>query len=245
MHRSLRQKVIGGAAVAVLLAGGALAAVSATGQSNPHKTPAAKLARAARRSGARDLATAASYLGVSPGQLSSELQAGKTLAQVAGATPGKSAQGLIEALVAAKKARVAAATAKLPKRVSAEVNRPGGPGAGALGAPRSTGGGNRVDMMFAGPHHQGSIAASYLGAAPAQLQAELESGKTLAQVAEATAGRSKAGLIAALVAARTQELAGSVAAGRLTQAKEARRQANLSKRVTTLVDRRFAKGAAA
>jgi hypothetical protein len=129
--------------------------------------------------------------------------------------------------------------------VSAEVNRPGGPGAGALGAPRSTGAGNRVAMMFAGPHHQGSIAASYLGAAPAQLQAELESGKTLAQVAEATAGRSKAGLIAALVAARTQELAGSVTAGRLTQAKEARRQANLSKRVTTLVDSRFAKGAAA
>jgi len=100
MQRSLRQKVIAAAAVAVLLAGGALAAVSATGQTNSRKTRSARLARTVQRRASRDLATAAGYLGLSSGQISSELRSGKTLAQIAAATPGKSEQGLIDALVA-------------------------------------------------------------------------------------------------------------------------------------------------
>ena len=46
-----------------------------------------------------------------------------------------------------------------------------------------------------------AAAAAYLGISQAGLQTKLRAGSTLAQVAAATAGKSKAGLVAALVAA--------------------------------------------
>jgi hypothetical protein len=48
------------------------------------------------------LSTASSYLGVSESSLQSQLESGKTLGQIADATSGKSAAGLIDALVAAE-----------------------------------------------------------------------------------------------------------------------------------------------
>jgi hypothetical protein len=78
--------------------------------------------------------------------------------------------------------------------------------------------------LFGGPHrHFGrgpfgglDAAERYLGVTEAQLRAELESGKTLAQVAQAH-GKSVAGLVDALVSDAKQRLDASVAAGRLTQ----------------------------
>jgi hypothetical protein len=52
---------------------------------------------------------AATYLGVTEAALTTQLQAGKTLAQVAAATSGKSAAGLIDALVAAEQTELTAA----------------------------------------------------------------------------------------------------------------------------------------
>jgi len=229
VNRSLKQKVAAGAAVAVVVAGGASAAVSATGQSTASKRAAP---RPAAQHG-RDLSTAASYLGLSTAQLEADLQSGRTLAQVAGASSGKSAAGLIEALVAAKKARLDAAAAKLTQRVTAEVNRVGGPrGAGRFGDGR---------QLFATHLRLGFVAANYLGVTPAQLRSDLRSGKTLAQIAGATAGKSEAGLIQALVTARKERLAAAVAAGKLTQARENARLPKLTKRVTALVNRTFAK----
>ena len=46
---------------------------------------------------------------------------------------------------------------------------------------------------------------------------ELQSGKTLGEVADATSGKSKAGLVAALVADEKSHLAQAVKDGRLTQ----------------------------
>jgi hypothetical protein len=235
VKRSVKQKVFAAAAVAVLLGGGALAAVSATGQTAPHK--ARHAGAAARAVRAHDLMTAAGYLGVSVTQLESELRTGKTLAQVASGSGGKSAAGLIEALVAAKKAKLSNVSAKLPRRVSVEVNRAGGPGVGVGGA-------SSLELLFANPRRLGSLAAGYLGVSAAQLQTELHAGRTLAQVADATAGKSQAGLIDALVAAKRQKLGFSRAAGKLTQAKESKRLAKLSKRVNRLVQRRFAGSAA-
>jgi hypothetical protein len=108
------------------------------------------------RGGGGDLAAAATYLGVSQSDLLTSLQSGKTLAQVAGATSGKSVAGLIDALVADQKAKLASAVtagqftqaqadqiaAGLTARVTAEVNgtRPargpggfGGPGGHGFG----------------------------------------------------------------------------------------------------------------
>jgi hypothetical protein len=153
VSRRVRQKVFAAAAVAVLLAGGALAAVSATGQSSARKHTAREV------DGAR------------------------------------------------------------ATRVSAK---------------------RRLQVLFASSHSVGTVAAGYLGVAPSKLQAELHSGKTLAELAAASAGKTEAGLVAALVAAKQQRFAKAVAAGKLTAAKRAKRQARLQRRIARLVQRDFA-----
>jgi hypothetical protein len=225
VSRRVRQKVIAAAAVAVLLAGGSLAAVSATGQSNKHATAAAR-----RGAHSRELASAAAYLGVSRAQLRRQLSSGKTLAQVAEATDGKSKQALIEALEASRRAKLSKATAKLQQHVEHAVEQPGGPGSART----------RLQALFARPHAAGSLAAAYLSVSSSQLQSELRSGKTLAQLADAVAGKSEAGLIAALLTAKRSRLDRAVAAGRLTQAASATRQAHLQRRIARLVQRSFA-----
>jgi hypothetical protein len=95
---------------------------------------------------------AATYLGVSPKTLRAERRAGKTLEQIAAATPGKSAEGLKAALLADAKQRLATAltrgivtpqqalriTERLPARIDALITRTpalkaahGGPAPGA------------------------------------------------------------------------------------------------------------------
>ncbi len=65
---------------------------------------ARQLARAGRGSGLREIA--AGYLGLSEAQLARELGARGTLAAVAGATPGRSRAGLIEAIVHTRRIRI-------------------------------------------------------------------------------------------------------------------------------------------
>ena len=81
-----------------------------------------------------------------------------------------------------------------------------------------------------------SAAAGYLGLPSADLFAKLQSGQTLAQIADATAGKSASGLIAAMTAAQKSELATAVRDGRLTQAQADRLSANLTARITAMVN---------
>ncbi len=163
---------------------------------------------------------------MSPTQLRSELRSGKSLAQIADATSGRSEAGLIAALEAAGRERLSAAAAKLPSVITAEVDRAGGPtGASASGRPRR------------GHARALSAAAGYLGVSAAQLRGELRSGKTLAQIANATSGRSEAGLVQALVAARKASLATRVSAGKITQAQANAALPKLAARVTAEVNR--------
>ncbi len=169
------------------------------------------------------LASAADYLGIPASQLRVELRSGKTLAQVAGATPGKSESGLIEALVSARRAKLAKASAKAPERVRVEVNKPlAGP---LLGRARGGHGAARL----------------YLGLSAVQLRNQLLAGKTLAQIADATPGKSEAGLIEAIVTARSKRLAAALRAGTLTSARESSELSRISARVTALVHRTHAK----
>jgi hypothetical protein len=90
-------------------------------------------------------------------------------------------------------------------------------------------------------HHDGLFpglvpAAGYIGVTEAQLRTELESGKTLAQVAQAH-GKTADGLIAALVAASKSRLDKAVSAGRITKAQEDQLVSNLKARITELVNR--------
>jgi polyhydroxyalkanoate synthesis regulator phasin len=95
-------------------------------------------------------------------------------------------------------------------------------------------------QAFDGGHfgHRGpglAAAAKYLGLTEAKLEAQLESGKTLAEVAKAQ-GKTVDGLVAALKADAKQKLDGAVKAGRLTQAQENQILADLDQRITGFVN---------
>ena len=81
-----------------------------------------------------------------------------------------------------------------------------------------------------------AAAATYLGLSQSDLQTDLQSGKTPAQVANATSGKSAAGLIDALVAAEQTKLASAVSAGTLTQAQADQITTTLQAAVTSLVN---------
>jgi hypothetical protein len=105
---------VGGAVVGV---GGAVAATHVHWGSNHRaaETPPGALARddvgppfgrggfGLRRGGPEGLQAAATYLGISTSQLFTDLQSGKSLADIAKAADGKSVQGLVDAMVAAEK----------------------------------------------------------------------------------------------------------------------------------------------
>jgi hypothetical protein len=112
------------AVIAVVAGITAAAVMAAQPASHPHAHHHHRKGQHKRRGGL--LTTAASYLGTSPAQLRSELSSGKSLAEIANATSGKSSQGLIEALEAADKRRLASVAARLQTRIAARVDRPGG-----------------------------------------------------------------------------------------------------------------------
>jgi hypothetical protein len=203
MKRNSRQRLFALAAVVAVIVGGTLAAVT--------------IGRGASHESRGPLATASSYLGIPVSQLRGELQSGKSLAQIANATSGKSSAGLVSVLLAAGREKLTKAQTSLPRRVNALVDR--------------------VRVLAQRP-----AAAHYLGLRPGQLGRELRSGKTLAQIASATPGRSVAGLIDAIVAARKPALDARVAAGRLTQAKADARLAKLRSRVASAVNRSRPRG---
>jgi hypothetical protein len=158
------------------------------------------------------LQTAASYLGLAPTDLATRLRGGTTLAQIAGATQGKTVQGLVDALVTAEKRALAdAVTAKrltqaqadaiakeLPPRTTDFVN-------GALRGPGFRGG----PGFHSGHWDDLQVVADYLGTPVSSVVTQLMSGKTLGAIANATSGKSASGLIAALVAHEKTEHSGA------------------------------------
>jgi D-Tyr-tRNAtyr deacylase len=200
MNTSLLIRVATGATVAALATAGAAFATAGHSHSGP-----------AGGGPGNGIAAAAAYLGVSAGTLRTDLRSGETLAQVANATTGKSAAGLVDALVAAAKTHLAAdvaagrltqaqadeITSGLKDHIAAFVN-------GSLPLGRSHGPGDH------GPGPELAAAATYLGISEDALRADLQAGKTLAQVADATSGKSASGLIDALVAADRTRIAALV-----------------------------------
>ncbi len=182
-----------------------------------------------------DLSVAATYLDLTESELQTKLRSGKTMAQVANATDGKSADGLIDALVDAAKKHIAADVSRgrvtqsqadgilsgLKQHITARVNSMGPPG-----RPHGRG----------GPHGGLDAAATYLGLSESALRTQLKSGKTLGDIADATSGTSKAGLIAALVADEKSHLAQAVKDGNLTQSQADDMAANIEARATDLVN---------
>ncbi len=224
MGRILRRRVALIVALAAVLAGGTAVALGAT--STPTHTRAARRAhthaRGARRAGI--IAAASSYLGLTPTQLAEQLRQGKSLATIAAATPGKSEAGLVAAITEAVKAKLPSAPADLETRVKAIVNR----------TPRTEA--RRHARLGSGRHGALRAAAlSYLGLTRHQLLQQLKSGKTLAQVADSTPGKSSAGLSEVLLGTFKSKLDARVAAHQLSKSAETARLTVLRTRISRLL----------
>jgi hypothetical protein len=83
----------------------------------------------------------------------------------------------------------------------------------------------------------GHVASQYLGISQATLRSELQSGKSLAQIASATPGKSVEGLKAAIMAAAKARLDQTVSSGRTTTQREQHRLARLSSHIDALLQR--------
>jgi hypothetical protein len=86
-------------------------------------------------------------------------------------------------------------------------------------------------------HHFGllSLPSAYLGLSKDAIKAQLQSGKTLAQIADATPGKSAAGLVDFVVASAKTKLDVWVANSRISQAQENLWLAKLHDKVATAV----------
>jgi hypothetical protein len=189
------------------------------------------------------LRAAADYLQIPAAALAADLRAGKTLAQIANSRPGKSASGLVDFLVGKVQAALDEAVQKgrpsvdqekailsmARQRITAAVNG-ARPVLSAVPRPH-------ICFAFGLPLRGGlQAAADYLGIPVSTLVKDMRSGKTLADVADSTPGKSASGLIDALVAPEQAALDKAVKAGRLTPAQESALEAGLRARTTALVN---------
>jgi hypothetical protein len=220
----LRRRVALIVALAAVLAGGTAVALGATAAPKHARTTRHTRvhARGERRQGI--IQAAATYLGLAPSELGEQLRHGKSLAQIAAATPGKSEAGLVAAIVEAVKAKIPSPPADLETRVKAIVNR----------SPRT----ELARHAHLGARRHGALRAaalSYLGITRHELIQQLKSGKTLAQVADSTPGKSAAGLTEVLLGTFKGKLDARVAAHQLNKRAETARLAMLRGRISRLL----------
>jgi hypothetical protein len=157
------------------------------------------------------LSAAATYIGITVDQLRTELGTDKSLADVAVAH-GKTRDGLIQALVAADQTSIS--TFVDQKGVGAQH----GPGDhGVIG-----------DQL--------SVAATYLGTTTDDLRTKMQAGQTLAQIAAATSGKSRDGLVAALTTDAKAKIAAAQTAGTITADQATQLTNDLTTRIANFVD---------
>jgi hypothetical protein len=177
-------------------------------------------------------AAIASYLGLTKDELRTQLESGKTLAQIASAQ-GKSVSGLEDVIYADAKTHLDQAVANRKLTADQEQTMLTELKSHLDDIVNGTGPHMTVKGVGGGPF--GGAAAAYLGLTPAELRAQLESGKTLAQVA-ADRGKSVQGLKAAILAGAKTDLDAAVAAGKITAALEQQMLADLESHIDDLVN---------
>ena len=201
-----------------------------------------------------DSGAAATYLGLSADQLKTQIQGGKTLAQIATAQ-GKTADGLVQAILAAQESNLdklvtagkltsdqeKAIEAKLQTMITNLVNGTGptagaGPFAGGRVHFHDSFGGGLGPKLGIGPFGADlSAAATYLGLTTDQIQTQLQGGTTLAEIATAE-GKTANGLVQAILAAQESNLDKLVAAGKLTSDQEQQIEKGLTTMITNIVN---------
>lgn len=217
--------LLAGAALAAAFLGGIALAPSLIAPAAAQVGPGTEHPTADRRGPGHDpFSTAARYIGITVDQLRSEMGTTKSLADVAVAH-GKTRDGLIQALVTAETQSITQRTADLVDHKGA----PQGPRRAGPGHPGDRGFGLRVAPFQA--------AATYLGLSLPDLRTQLGSGRSLAQIAAATSGKSRDGLIQAVVHDETATIDRALSDGKLTADQATRIKQDLTRRVTALVDR--------
>lgn len=183
--------------------------------------------------GGIDLEVAAKTLGLSTEELRTQLQDGKSLADIAEAQ-GVDKQDLIDALVAAGEERLDEAKAELPDRIAEAIESThtgggdhGGRGPGGRGG---FGGGASLET-----------AAKALGISEDDLKTALQDGRTIAEVAKEK-GVDVQKVIDALVAESKAKTAEALKAGKITQEQADERDANATERITSFVNDGFQGG---
>jgi DNA-binding transcriptional regulator YdaS (Cro superfamily) len=181
----------------------------------------------ARRSGAASAGTvlqiASGYLHLSTSEVRRRLRAGETLGEIAQSTRGASRVGLIDA-VYARRAQAIERLHLPPATEHAELKALRRALAAQVDRARRRAGARRA-------------AARYLGLSEAKLSAKLTGGRTLAQLAASIPGRSRAGLIEALIAPRRRALARALKDNRITAAAAHAEEAKLAARAERLIAR--------
>lgn len=183
----------------------------------------------------------ATYLGTTPAGLKAKLP-GTSLAAIANATPNKSRAGLVAYLVKAADDAIAKlladgkitkdqadkATASVPDHIAKFVDH-----TYAKPTPRAV---TPKVQMFIGDAI--GAARTYLGLQPADLMAQLRAGKSLGEIANATANKSRDGLIAAITTQANANIDKAQQGQRLTADQATQLKAGVQSAVTQLVDRK-------
>ena len=190
------------------------------------------------------LGGSAKYLGLTIGDLKTKLP-GTSLGAIANSTPGKSRAGLVADLQNAVNAAIdkALATNTITKDQSDKAKAEA-PGQIAKfvdhvyeqrPAPKTT---TRVPKVAAFVGDAIAVARDYLGISQADLTKALREGKSLGDVANATAGKSRDGLIAQLTTAANARIDKAVTDGKVTADAATALKAQVGSAVTALVDRK-------
>lgn len=190
------------------------------------------------------LDASAKYLGLTIGDLKTKLP-GTSLAAIANSTPGKSRAGLVADLQNAVNAAIdkalAANTITKDQSDKAKAEAPGQIAKFVdhvyeqRPAPKTT---TRVPKVAAFVGDAIAVARDYLGISQADLTKALREGKSLGDVANATAGKSRDGLVAQLTTAANARIDKAVTDGKVTADAATALKAQVGSAVTALVDRK-------
>ena len=189
----------------------------------------------------KNIAAIAAVLKLTEAELKAQVQSGKTLAQIAIAQ-GVSVQSVVDVLVADMKAHIAQEVAsgeitqtqantmlaKLTAKATERVNN----------LPPARGEGMRGEGMRGGPKDSGkniAAVAAVLKLTEAELKTQVHSGKTLAQIATAQSV-SVQSVVDVLVTDMKAHIAQEVASGEITQAQANTMLADVSTKVTEMVN---------
>ena len=228
------QRVIAGAAVVVAMGAIGLGVVGSA-QAQSTKSSTVTVLNSSKGPG-KNVAAIASILKLTEAELKTQVQSGKTLAQIATAQ-GVDIKLVVDAIVADMKSHIADevksgeitqaqadtkladVTAKATERVN---NVRPARGEGMHGGPK-------------GPGRNVAAIASVLKLTEAELKTQVESGKTLAQIATAQGVDVKL-VVDAIVTDMKSHIAEEVASGELTQAQADTKLADVTTKVTEMVN---------